>query len=233
MPSLRRNSAPAAVGDPTAWLPQPFGGLGFRAVADPIVEPRWSGVRILARAGRSPAGTVFAATLTDELGVDCTEEFAAVAQAIATALRAEDAILDGYLTVEATQESVGVMPDVTRTLTQADLASQFLLGRRRGLEKKQPPDPDRPIAFVAVDLLRIDGINLVDLPLLERKRLLEGALELGELVRVTPFIRPPVGSHARTWFAQGFREMAYKPANGRYRPDGQPGDWATAPIRSS
>jgi hypothetical protein len=36
----------------------------------------------------------------------------------------------------------------------------------------------------------------------------------------------------RTSRPEGFREMAYKPANGRYRPTGKPGDWATAPIRS-
>jgi ATP-dependent DNA ligase len=234
MPVFRRQSAPAPRPEPSAWLPQPFGRLPFRSVKDPLIEPRWNGVRVLARAQRDPSGAT-TVLLTDEIGVDCTEEFATLAQAVAAALLAEDAILDGYLTVEATQQSVGVMPDGPKPPTQNDIMAQAFTGRHGGQrpERKAPHDPERPIAFVAVDLLRVDGSSLVDLPLLERKRLLEGALEVGELVRVTPFVRTPVGAQARTWFAQGFREMAYKPANGRYSPTGKPGDWATAPIRSS
>ena len=81
---------------------------------------------------------------------------------------------------------------------------------------------------MAVDLLRIDGQNLLDLPLLERKRLLEGALTVGELVRITPYVRLPLGSIAVTWRALGFHELAYKPANSRYLPTGEPSDWALA-----
>ena len=43
----------------------------------------------------------------------------------------------------------------------------------------------------------IDGSRLLDLPLLERKRLLDGALEPSELVRITPFVRPPIGTLPR------------------------------------
>jgi ATP-dependent DNA ligase len=85
---------------------------------------------------------------------------------------------------------------------------------------------------MAVDLLSIDGSNLIDVPLLERKRLLDSALEVDELVRITLYIRPPIGSFAVTLRALGFRELAYKPANGRYRPTGEPSDWAIASIPS-
>jgi ATP-dependent DNA ligase len=236
VPRSRRAPSPEPSSDPSAWLPQPFGRRGFREIADPLIEPHWGGVRVLARIEREASGTMVAA-LADEIGEDRTKEFAAIAQAVAAALCAEDAILDGYLTVEPTQETVGVMPDGPAAPTRAQIAAQFFLGRRP--ESRRPeretrprPDPDCPIAFVAVDLLRIDGTNLIGQPLQERKRLLEGALATSDLVRVTPCVRPPIDSQARTWFAQGFREMAYKPANGRYRPTGEPSDWATAPIRS-
>jgi bifunctional non-homologous end joining protein LigD len=119
------------------------------------------------------------------------------------------------------------------TPTKGELLTHMLVGGRiRVPEPKRQLDPDRPIAFVAVDLLLIDGDSLVDLPLLERKRLLDTALKADYLVRITPFVRTPVGSLALTWHAQGFRELAYKPANGRYQPGGGPGDWVVVPIRS-
>ena len=96
------------------------------------------------------------------------------------------------------------------------------------MPEKKPPPGSGP-----ADRLRRRGPAahrrleiLVELPLLERKRLLEGALEPASSFAHTPYVRPPVGSQARTWFAQGFRELAYKPANSRYHPDGKPGDWA-------
>ena len=233
MPFLRRKPSPTAPAGPDAWLPQPFRGYGSRSVSNPLIEPRWSGARVLARAARGASGEM-TVSLSGEEGENRTPEFAAVAEAIARAVRAEDAILDGYLTVEATQEGVGVMPPGPSAPTRAEMTTQLLIGQRRRRPEPEPNlDPDRPIAFVAVDLLRIDGSELIDLPLLERKRLLEGALEAGDLVRVTPYVRAPLASQGRTWFAQGFREVAYKPANGRYRVDGKPGDWVAGPLRSS
>jgi ATP-dependent DNA ligase len=94
----------------------------------------------------------------------------------------------------------------------------------------RPPDSDRPVAFVAVDLLSIDGTSLIDVPLLERKRLLDGVLHQGELVRITPFVRPPGGTFIATWLASGLRGLAYKAANSRYLPGDRNDDWASAPM---
>ena len=67
------------------------------------------------------------------------------------------------------------------------------------------------------------------MPLLERKRILEGVLDEAELVRRTAFVRPPVDPWIGTWRSIGFGLLAYKAANSRYRP-GQPNEeWATAP----
>ena len=232
MPPLRRKADPALPIDPAEWRPQAFGNKGSRSIADPIIEPNWSGVRVLARVGRGPDGSR-AVTLTDEEGVDSSAEFADVAQAIAAAALTDELVLDGYLTVEPTQDTRGLDMSAMEPPTKgAFLTQMFVGGRARAPEPKRQLDPDRPIAFVAVDLLLIDGDSLVDLPLLERKRLLDTALEAGNLVRITPFVRPPVGSLALTWHAQGFRELAYKPANGRYHPGGGQSDWVVVPIRS-
>ena len=77
---------------------------------------------------------------------------------------------------------------------------------------------DAPIAFVAVDLVALDGEPLVEIPLLERKRLLESVLAEGDLVRRTPYVRHPAGTFIVTWRSFGFGGLAYKAANSRYVP---------------
>ena len=229
MPLLRRQTAPPPPLDPADWRPQRFGHKRFRSIADPIVEPNWGGVRVIARIGPGSDGII----LTDEDGLDCTDEFAAQALAIAAAALADELVLDGYLTVEPTQETVGVALPMVKLPTQGQVMAQLFTGTRT--RRPEPPrklDAERPIAFVAVDLLSIDGSNLIDIPLLERKRLLDSALEVDEVVRITPYVRPPIGSFALTWRALGFRELAYKAANGRYCPTGEPRDWAVALIPS-
>ncbi len=71
-------------------------------------------------------------------------------------------------------------------------------------------------AFVATDLLWLDGESLVDVPLLERKRHLETILEPSYLVRVTPFVKPSAIITLVTWGTLGFRELTYRATNARY-----------------
>jgi ATP-dependent DNA ligase len=189
---------------------------------DPIIEPSWSGVRVLARV--SDGHTVF----SDEEGFDCTGEFAGVAEAVAGAAQARELIFDGFLTVEPTQVVAGVpMPEIEAP-SSGEMMAQFIVGSRgaRAVAPERRLDPDRPIAFVAVDLLEIDGTRLLDVPLLERKRLLDGSLRQGELVRITPFVRPPIDSFIATWRGLGFRALVYKGANSRYIPDAPNNDWS-------
>ena len=126
-------------------------------------------------------------------------------------------------------------------------ASQFFLGRRgaelmsasAGLERAgraRIPAPDEddseeaPIAFVAVDLVALDGEALVEIPLLERKRLLESVLAEGNLVRRTPYVRHPAGTFIVTWRSFGFGGLAYKAANSRYLPGATNDDWCMTPM---
>jgi hypothetical protein len=231
MPPFSHKPAASPVpADPAEWRPQRFGRKGFRAISNPIVEPAWGGVRVIVRVGRQPDGSPDV-TVTDEDGVDSTVEFADLAAAIGAASLADELILDGYLTVEPTQVTTGIETSMVKSPNQGEVMAHMIAGGRlRTPETDRRLDPDRPIAFVAVDLLLIDGSSLIDLPLLERKRLLDGALKVSELVRITPYVRPPIGSLAATWHALGFRQMAYKPANSHYRPTGEPSDWVTVQI---
>jgi ATP-dependent DNA ligase len=222
MPLFSHATPPPPSADPADWRPQRFGRGGGHSMRDPIIEPSWSGVRVLARL------TEGRVTFRDEDGADCTAEFGEIAAAIAAAALAGEFILDGFLTVEPTQITAGVPTQEIDAPTPGQMMSQWIVGNRIGRAQAAPRrlDPNRPIAFVAVDLLEIDGTRLLDVPLLERKRLLDGSVRQDELVRVTPFVRPPIDSFVATWRGLGFRAMVYKGANSRYVPDAPNKDWS-------
>ena len=224
MPNLSRRTPPPPPLDPEQWRPQRIGR--GRPARDAVIEPSWGGVRILAHF--DGVSTRF----TDEEGVDCSEEFAEAAEAVTGAARAGELILDGFLTVEPTQHATALLGRQDGAPSPGRMLGQLFVGNR--VARMGPPkrklDPDRPIAFVAVDLLSIDGTHLLDIPLLERKRLLDGALEPGQLVRITPFIRPPLGSFVATWRSSGFAGLVYKAPNSRYLPGSPNGGWVLLPM---
>jgi hypothetical protein len=212
------------------WRPQRFGTGNARNVVDPIIEPVWSGLRAIARVG-------FESTveLIDDDGqplVDLPE----IPSAIAAAARASNLVLDGYLTRQATRPSEGIMLKSPEAPSIADLTTQLFFGlagqrkRQELVRARQAEAAGGPIAFVAIDLLLVDDEPTLDVPLLERKRLLEGVLDEGELVRRTAFVRPPVDPWIGTWRSIGFSQLAYKAANSRYYPGRSNPEWATARI---
>jgi ATP-dependent DNA ligase len=225
VPFFNRSATPSVPANVDDWRPQRF-GRGFRKVRDAIVEPSWGGVRVLVRL---ESGT---ARFFDEDGIECSDEFAEVADHLAAAARSDDLVLDGFLTVEPTQSSLGHGPAEPEAPGAGQLMASMFVGQRGTPRpaRKRHLDTDQPIAFVAVDLLRIDQSLLLDLPLLERKRLLDGALTVGERIRITPYVRPPVGTFGSTWRGMGFAELAFKGVNSRYYPAGQNDEWIIAPI---
>lgn len=223
--------------DVGAWRPQQFGRENVRRIVDPIVEPLWIGERTIVRV---TGGSVDFLDASGRPAAGYSAELADVADGLRRGVRASDAVLDGYLTRQpAAGPALVRMPEAVAVPTAAELATQLLVGirndhRRRLLEDDRAiaavERADAPLAFVAVDLLEIDGTSLLDVPLLERKRLLASAIEEGDLLRVGAFVRPPVDSWLGTWRSIGFLEVAYKAANGRYRPGAMSDDWATARI---
>lgn len=222
---------------PTISQPMPFGRVGTGEVRDPIIEPLWIGLRVLAN-----LTTGEPARLTDE-GGEALVGFAALREEIGAANMAASLIVDGYLTAQI-RDSVGLsVPDITEGLaTPAQLSRQMIMGslgssreaRRDHVEasiKNRLWMPDETeAAFVAIDLLELDGESLLKVPLLERKRLLESAFAESAKVRRTPIVRPPIATWYSQWRLVGFTEMAFKAANGRYTPGVVSRDWAIARI---
>ena len=212
-----------------------FGG-SHRNIPDAIVEPMWSGVRVIIGA-RGLEAAMFEAGEVLDTHVELRDAFAA-----ATAATSDGVIVEAWLTRQIAAGDVGVYTGADGDLpTTGSLVSQVLLGSRAGrlrtktteLEAAQAArelDGDEPVNLVVVDLLWLDGQWLLDVPLLERKRILESVVPAGALVRPGIHVKPPIDGWVGSWRAQGFNGLTFRAANSRYRPGEAATDWATAPM---
>lgn len=213
------------------WRPQAFGRRGARHITDPVIEPLWRGARVIVTVTNTTIG------IFDTEGVAISAGIAEIVEQIRGAVLADSAVLDGYLTRQATP-AVGTVRMMGAQLpTAGQMTSQMLVGRALRGRKLPGIEPDdsaidrsNPLALVAVDLLEVDGQALLDIPLLERKRHLESALHEAELVRRGAYVRPPVDTWLSSWRALGFQELAYKAANSRYIPGAVNDAWAIVRI---
>jgi ATP-dependent DNA ligase len=212
--------------DPRTWRPlEARKTARAPAITDPIIEPYWQGTRVLAHFHATPDGPKRGSVeLRDADGFDVSNEFAPVLDALAAAIYAVDAVVDGVLTNQATAGGMGI-----GVVPGAEISPVgVLLGRAAevSVEPSRDIDPGGEVAFIALDLLAVDGETLLDLPLLERKRQLEGLFAGNELARVSPFARPPVAQWLNSWRSAGFRGVVLKAANSRYRPADVAKSWA-------
>ncbi|MEO8438401.1 MAG: hypothetical protein ABI562_08060 [Chloroflexota bacterium] len=199
--------------------PQDYGNAAPQKIINPVVEPLWTGVRALAAVA---GGQV---VLVDTEG-DSVEGIEAIAESLAEGAQADSLVIDGFLTKETAHVGPGIAwPDEMPTM-----------GRLVGLRHNRAVDtlklkedalgahtfaPDDAISFVATDLLWLDDTSLLDIPLLERRRLLESALLESDVVRRGAYVRPPIETWVSSWRSLGFAGLTYKAANSRYLP-GQP-----------
>ena len=118
------------------------------------------------------------------------------------------------------------LPGVADALRDAIRAESAVID---GIWSPLPATEDRQ-AFVAVDLLELDGESLLDVPLLERRRLLESVVTEGDEVRLSPVVKHPIGGWLESWHGIGFSHVVAKHQNSRYAPGQQNEDWLKIPI---
>lgn len=162
-------------------------------------EPCWQGDRLLAHV---EAGQTALYDASEELAGPEREEAATV---IGAAVRADQALLDGVWTAQ---------PFVGDAAWQA----------RRALDVDVPLVEMRR-AFVAFDLVELDGDLLHDFPYQERRRLLSSVVDETVRVRITPAVKLPIGPWLMAWRANGFTHYVAKHMNSRYRPGSVCEDW--------
>jgi hypothetical protein len=161
--------------------------------------------------------------LLDTFGVDIAPEEPQLAAALGEAVAADEAVLDVILTDQATRGGVGAAPVTESRTTVMSLLTSREVGvevQRRG---DQPVESENGV--VAIDLLRLDGESLLNVPLLERKRLLESVIAQSDVVRVSVHARPPVDPWVATWKSAGLRGAILKGANSRYVPGSFSDQW--------
>ena len=220
-----------------AWTPQRPGRRAARDIPEAIVEPDWGGARVAA------ALTVRDAALYTHGGeLPLTEE---LRQALIDAFRAVEAVVEGHVTTEALRTGEGAFPTgmkverppiiVPRAITSSVRDDPYVHARDfEAAAQKAEPDVAEALergerhAFVATDLLWLDGESLLDVPLLERKRHLEAVLDESFLVRVSAYVRPSAVLTLVAWGTLGFRDLSWRSANSHYLPDEVNDDWAVA-----
>jgi ATP-dependent DNA ligase len=225
-----------------AWVPELPGRVAPRDVPDPIVEPDWGGLRCVAAITTDRASIH---RYGDEIDVP-----AELLGSLTFAFNAQEAVIEGHLTTAAFGDGTGAFP-ATEHVDRPIFAIPSIFKRRNtdpfifaGVHeaRREAEAPDlldaleagERHAFVAVDILWLDGQALGDIPLLERKRLLDTVLRPSKLVRVTPFIRPASAPRTMlTWGTLGFEALSWKAANARYLEGRENPGWAVAPAPSS
>jgi len=185
-----------------------------------LFEPAWRGDRLLAR---YDSGRI---SLTDEEGKPADDRFREAVEILGPAVLANQALIDGIWTA---QPFIG---DGSAARHWADtLASEGLAG-----ELPDPIEVERRRAFMAVDLIELDGEMLHEVPYQERRRVLESVLDEGIQVRVSPCVKQPISAWLIGWRANGFSHYLAKHQNSRYHPGEVNDDWlqisvAAEPVR--
>jgi hypothetical protein len=215
--------------------PQTYGSVAPGRIDNPVIEPLWAGARVLAAIEGDES------VLLDEEGAPVGDQASLEAQ-LRGGIGADAAILDGFLTKQVAGDGTGVwvggggpMPPTGKLIAQSMVGVRHNRTAEAAAHIEQERaartfGPDDTVAFVAIDLLHLDGESLLDVPLLERKRLLEAVLTESNLVRHGAYVRPPIETWVSSWRALGFSGLTYKAANGRYRPGGVKDDWATSAM---
>jgi hypothetical protein len=208
-----------------AWEPQRPGRRAPKDIEDALVEPDWEGLRV-----------VVALSVDQAIFVHDHEAITVPAElppALVAAFGAIEALVEGCLTTMALKSSEGIMPPMPGVERPPLLIPRFVRANRkddpfvraRDYDKAEAARAPRILAalergerhaFVATDLLYLDGTPLDDIPLLERKRLLDGVLEPSHLVRVAPIVKPSAIRTQVTWGTLGFTDLHYRAANSRY-----------------
>jgi hypothetical protein len=222
-----RPAGPEDATDPRQVLgtlrPQAYGDGGPQKIRDPLVEPLWTGVRTLA------AVDAGGAVLVDAEG-DPVPGMAAIAEALGESLRGDGVVLDGFLTKQTAHAAAAIvwpdeMPSVGRLVGLRHNRAVDTVTLKEDALAARSFVSEEAVSFVATDLLWLDDTSLLDVPLLERRRLLESVLAESDMVRVGAFVRPPIDAWVTSWRSMGFAGLTYKAANSRYLPGEPNPDW--------
>jgi bifunctional non-homologous end joining protein LigD len=170
-------------------LPGPFDS------DDHLFEPWWGGVRALVMIGPADLPGMGTVRIAGADGADLTKALPELA-GLAVRVAARSAILDGEL----------VVVDAAGRADPAELATR-LAG-----------EPGRSAAFLAFDLLHLDGRSLLSQPLVRRRDLLRRVLRPGDEVVAVPAIATDGIALYEAAVAQGIAGVLARQRSSPYLP---------------
>jgi hypothetical protein len=211
--------------------PQRYGDASSDRIREPVVEPIWPGVRVIVAVDGSSADLLAEGepvTGHDDIRLSLLGQLRRSADA---------AILDGYLTKQIVNEDAVIYTGTAELPSTGKLIAQSMIGTRRNRAEEAAKaledataarslDEEDVVNLVLTDLLWLDDQWLLEVPLLERKRVLESLLAGDDLVRTGIYVRPPIATWIGSWRAQGFTAISFKEANSRYVPGTTSPEWA-------
>ena len=170
-------------------LPAPFDS------DEHLFEPWWGGERALVSIGPAESAGDGAVLVRDAAGHDISDMLPELA-GLAVRVAARSAILDGEL----------VVVDAAGRADPAELA------------RRLAGEPGRPAAFLAFDLLHLDGRSLLSQPLVRRREALRRVLRPGDEVVAVPAIATEGIALFEAAVAQGIAGILARQRSGPYLP---------------
>jgi hypothetical protein len=206
--------------------PQVYARGAPQKVVDPIVEPLWVGLRALAAVDDQGA------LMVDADG-EPIPDVDRILSGLIEGARAEALVIDGFVTKQGGKAgSVYLWSDDLPSMStlfglRRDRAADTVKLKEGSLDAVTF-DPADEVRLIVTDVLWIDDTSMLDVPLLERRRLLESVLVESDYVRVGAYVRPPIHTWVGSWRAQGFEGLTFKAANSRYRPGESNPEWVVS-----
>jgi len=221
-PVLRPSDVAGARAAPPPAKLQPMQALlaeGALPRGDWLLEPKFDGVRALAIVEAGAIVAEGAVTLFARSGAVITDRYPALVKALARQ-PAASIVLDGE--VVATDER-GV-PSFERLQRRMHLTNPIEIATA---------DRQAPVTYYAFDLLHIDGIDLRESPLTERKRLLQSVVLPSALVRPVEVIDASLEQALAATTALGLEGVMAKRADSRYETGKRSGAWRKVKPRAT
>ncbi len=174
-----------------------------------LFEPWWGGVRALVFVGPADEPGAGDVRIVDADGVDLTPALPELAGTVVR-VAARSAILDGEL----------VVVDAEGRADAGALALRLAGGA------------GRPVAFLAFDVLQVDGRSLLTQPLVKRREALRRILRPGDEVVAVPAIATEGRALFEAIVAQGLAGMMARQRQGPYLPGTRSRLWRLIPARA-
>ncbi|WP_144797256.1 ATP-dependent DNA ligase [Microbacterium paludicola] len=201
----RETSAPSTSGLRPMLAENGTPGLA-RTMREPWSEIKWDGIRAV---GTWQDGRF---RLHARSGTDITDRYPELTADGAPHFAADDAVVDGEIVA----------------MDSSGRPSFGLLQRRMHLTKAREIEREvvrTPIAYHLFDLVHLDGHDLTDVPLRDRRALLETLAESADGPIVVPPVFDDFDAAMQTSRALDLEGIVVKASGSRYRPGIRSGDW--------